>query len=126
MREAASQEWALWEDTHISIGVGGFSRDARWEDQRFRPAFVRLTTHYWSHDGFCDPPILEQMALLDGIPGVLIHGRRDISSLPRLPGAAPSLARLHPSHRRRRRPWRHLDGTNLAHCHDELTNLVQR
>ena len=80
VREAASREWALWEDTHISIGVGGFRRDTRWEDQRFRHAFVRLTTHYWSHDGFCDPPILEQMARLDGIPGVLIHGRRDISS----------------------------------------------
>ena len=79
VREPASQEWALWEDTHISIGVGGFSRDPRWQDQRFRHAFVRLTTHYWSHDGFCDPPILERMALLDGIPGVLIHGRRDIS-----------------------------------------------
>ena len=26
-RDAASQEWALWEDTHISIGAGGFSRD---------------------------------------------------------------------------------------------------
>ena len=27
VREAAPQEWALWEDTHISIGVGGLSRD---------------------------------------------------------------------------------------------------
>lgn len=36
--------------------------------------------HYWSHDGFCDPPILEQMERLRGIPGVLVHGRRDISS----------------------------------------------
>ena len=79
-RDAASQEWALWEDTHISIGAGGFQRDPRWEDERFRHAFVRLTAHYWSHDGFLDPPILEQMDRLRGIPGVLIHGRRDISS----------------------------------------------
>lgn len=80
VREAASQEWALWEDTHISIGAGGFRRDARWQDERFRHAFLRLTAHYWSHDGFCDPPILEQMDRLRGIPGVLIHGRKDISS----------------------------------------------
>ncbi|GAA4406317.1 alpha/beta fold hydrolase [Fodinibacter luteus] len=85
VREAASQEWALWEDTHISIGVGQFKRDTRWDDPRFRHAFVRLTTHYWSHDGFCDPPILEQMHRLEGIPGMLIHGRRDISS----PAATP-------------------------------------
>jgi proline iminopeptidase len=79
-REAASQEWALWEDTHVSIGAGGIRRDPRWEDERFRHAFVRLAVHYWSHDGFCDPPILERMERLRGIPGVLIHGRRDISS----------------------------------------------
>lgn len=80
VRDAASQEWALWEDTHISIGAGGFQRDQRWEDARFRLAFVRLTAHYWSHHGFCDPPLLERMERLDGMPAVLIHGRRDISS----------------------------------------------
>jgi proline iminopeptidase len=80
VRDAASREWALWEDTHISIGEGGFSRDPRWDDDHFRHAFVRLTTHYWSHDGFCDPPLLQRLDRLKGIPGTLIHGRRDISS----------------------------------------------
>lgn len=77
--EAASREWALWEDTHISIGAGGFSRDDRWDDERFRLAFTRLATHYWAHDGFLDPPILDRMDRLHGIPGTLLHGRRDIS-----------------------------------------------
>ncbi len=80
VRDAASHEWALWEDSHVSIGAGGFARDPRWEDDRFRHAFVRLTTHCWSHDGFCDPPILDRMERLHDIPGTLIHGRRDISS----------------------------------------------
>lgn len=80
VRDVASREWALWEDTHVAIGTGGFVRDPRWDDERFRLAFVRLTGHYWSHDGFSDPPVLERMDLLRGIPGVLIHGRRDISS----------------------------------------------
>lgn len=80
VREAATQEWALWEDTHVSIGAGGFHRDPRWQDARFRHAFLRLTAHYWSHDGFCDPPILEEMTRLSDVPGVLIHGRKDISS----------------------------------------------
>lgn len=79
IRDAASHEWALWEDTHISIGAGGLFPNLRWEDDEYRHAFSRLTTHYWSHDGFLDPPILDRMDRLEGIPGVLIHGRRDVS-----------------------------------------------
>lgn len=80
VRAAASHEWALWEDTHIAIGAGSYQRDPRWEDGAFREAFVRLTAHYWAHDGFCNPPILDRLDRLVGIPGTLIHGRRDISS----------------------------------------------
>lgn len=80
VRDAASHEWALWEDTHVSIGAGGFSRDPRWQDERFRHAFLRLTAHYWTHDGFCDPPIVDRMHRLEHVPAILIHGRRDISS----------------------------------------------
>jgi proline iminopeptidase len=105
LRDAASREWALWEDTHVAIGAGApggtgagspgnagsrtstdpaqsppaVQRDPRWEDDAYRLAFVRLTTHIWSHDGFLDPPLLENMAALEGIPAVLIHGRRDVS-----------------------------------------------
>lgn len=79
-RDAASRQWATWEDTHVSIGIGGFKPNPRWDDSKFRHAFTRLTTHYWSHDGFCDPPLLQRMDRLEGIPATLVHGRRDISS----------------------------------------------
>ncbi len=36
-------------------------------------------THYWAHDAFLAPPILEQMNRLAGVPATLIHGRRDVS-----------------------------------------------
>ena len=78
VREAASREWALWEDAHISIGTGS-RHNPRWDDDAYRLAFVRLTTHYWRHDAFLSPAILERMDLLAGIPGILIHGRRDVS-----------------------------------------------
>ncbi|MEW1955424.1 prolyl aminopeptidase [Terrabacter sp. NPDC080008] len=80
VREAAAQEWALWEDTHVSLPTGRVERDPRWQDGRFRLAFARLTTHYWSADGFCEPPLLEGAETLRDIPGVLIHGRQDVSS----------------------------------------------
>lgn len=78
-RDAASREWALWEDTHVSIGAGAFARNPRWEDDAFRLAFARLTTHYWAHDGVIHSPLVAGMELIKHIPGTLIHGRRDIS-----------------------------------------------
>jgi len=40
-----------------------------------------LVTHYWSHAGFlAENQLLHDAAILNGIPGVLIHGRYDVSS----------------------------------------------
>jgi proline iminopeptidase len=78
VRDAAALAWAEWEDHHVSL-VEGLHRNPRWDDQLFRQVFVTLTTHYWSHDGFCDPPLLDRMDRLAGIPGFLIHGRADVS-----------------------------------------------
>jgi proline iminopeptidase len=79
VRDAASRAWAEWEDHHITIGTGGYRRDPQWDDDDYRRCFATLTTHYWAHDAFLDPPILERMHRLRNIPGTLIHGRRDIS-----------------------------------------------
>lgn len=84
VRDAASHAWARWEDAHIAIGAGapgagGLRRDPRWEDEAFRIPFVTLTTHYWSHDGFLDPPLRDRMERIAHLPGVLLHGRRDVS-----------------------------------------------
>ena len=66
VRERAAREWCRWEDVHVSTHRGS-KPDARYEDPRFRLRFARLVTHYWRHAG---------------IPGVLVHGRLDISSPP--------------------------------------------
>lgn len=79
VRDAATRAWVRWEDAHIAIGAGESRTDPRWEDEQFRHIFVTLVTHYWARDGFCDPPLLDRMDRLAGIPAVLIHGRLDVS-----------------------------------------------
>src|SRR5690606_7505892 len=51
------------------------------EDARTRENFATLVTHYWANDCFLrgEDAILPRAAELAGIPGVLIHGRYDVS-----------------------------------------------
>ncbi|MEE2523695.1 alpha/beta fold hydrolase [Pseudarthrobacter sp. J75] len=77
---AAALAWDQWESTHISL-------DPRWQpgpmfqDEQERLTFATLVTHYWANDGFLTDgrEILPRIHELNGIPGHLIHGRRDIS-----------------------------------------------
>ena len=76
----AACSWDRWESTHISL-------DPNWlpgplfEDERERMTFALLVTHYWASDGFLvgGQEIIPRIHKLNGIPGYLIHGRRDIS-----------------------------------------------
>ena len=80
VREKAARDWCLWEDTHVSIHADR-RPDPRYDDPRFRMAFARLVTHYWHHAAFLeDGALLRDAGRLAGIPGVLIHGRLDLSS----------------------------------------------
>jgi len=80
IRTAAADRWDDWESTHGSL-------DPAWQpgplhkDPRERINFATLVTHYWANDCFLThgTEILSRAADLAGIPGVLIHGRRDIS-----------------------------------------------
>ncbi|MBO3733030.1 prolyl aminopeptidase [Glycomyces niveus] len=79
VRETAAREWCRWEDVHVSTDPG-HEPDPRFDDPRFRMRFARLVTHYWRHAGFVeDGALLRDAANLAGIPGVMIHGRLDIS-----------------------------------------------
>ena len=78
--EAAAVEWCAWEDAHVSLAQGS-APNSRFADPEFRLRFARFVTHYWRHSGFLeDEQLLRDAAVLCSIPGVLIHGRYDISS----------------------------------------------
>ncbi|MGG5173373.1 alpha/beta fold hydrolase [Pseudarthrobacter sp. J1738] len=86
----AALSWDRWETTHVSV-------DRAWvpsplfDDEAQRMTFALLVTRYWANDGFlsCGNEILPRIRELSGIPGHLIHGRRDIS------GSAATAWQLH-------------------------------
>jgi proline iminopeptidase len=87
VRERAARAWCAWEDTHVAT-FPGYKPDPRYHDPDFRLCFARLVTHYWSNAAFLDDGVLLGGAgRLAGIPGVLIHGRLDVSSPPDIPWA---------------------------------------
>jgi proline iminopeptidase len=50
------------------------------DDPEFRLGFARLVTHYWRHAAFLEEDqLIRDASRLNGIPGVLIHGRYDVS-----------------------------------------------
>jgi proline iminopeptidase len=79
VRERAARDWCDWEDTHVAAGPD-HRHDPRYDDPAFRTAFARLVTHYWRHAAWLeDGALLRDAGRLAGIPGVLVHGRRDLS-----------------------------------------------
>ena len=80
VRADAAREWCAWEDAHVSLAPG-HQPNPRFEDPEFRLRFARLVTHYWRHAAFLEEDqLIRDAPMLDGIPGVLIHGRYDVSS----------------------------------------------
>ena len=78
--EAAASRWCSWEDAHVSL-TPGHRLNPRFQDPGFRLRFARLVTHYWRNSAFLEEDQLVRDApVLNGIPGVLIHGRYDVSS----------------------------------------------
>jgi proline iminopeptidase len=80
VREYAAQEWCAWEDAHVSL-TPGHRPSSRYADPAFRLRFARLVTHYWRHAAFLEEDqLLRNTSILNSVPGVLIHGRYDVSS----------------------------------------------
>ncbi len=77
--ERAAREWCAWEDAHVSL-TPGHRPNPRFDDPEFRLRFAHLVTHYWRNVAFLEEEqLLRDASMLDGIPGVLIHGRYDVS-----------------------------------------------
>jgi proline iminopeptidase len=79
VQEHAAAEWCAWEDAHVSL-TPGHQPSLRYEDPEFRLRFARLVTHYWRHAAFLEESqLIRDAARLNGIPGVLVCGKYDVS-----------------------------------------------
>lgn len=80
VRIDAGDRWDAWEATHVSLDPFATPGPLH-DDARQRLNFATLVTHYWAQDCFLpgELAILPRAHELAGIPGVLLHGRRDIS-----------------------------------------------
>jgi proline iminopeptidase len=80
VRAQAALDWTAWEDTVLSLEPHG--KPAPYSDRASNAliAFARICAHYAAHDGWLgDGELLENVGRLRGIPGVILHGRHDLS-----------------------------------------------
>ena len=79
-RELAAAAWCKWEDVLVSLDPEA-KPSARFADPDFRMNFATLVIHYFANAAFLEgQEILQNMGRIAHLPGVLIHGRSDVSS----------------------------------------------
>ncbi|WP_093802361.1 prolyl aminopeptidase [Streptomyces sp. Wb2n-11] len=94
VRARATADWCAWEDAVLSLEPSGGAHPYGGLPDAARTALVRLASHYFAHGAWLDEgQLLRDAGRLAGIPGVLLHGRHDLSSPY---GTAWELARVWP------------------------------
>lgn len=80
VRQAAAQAWCEWEDAVLSLEPNAVTSPCGTLPNDEALAFVRICTHYLNHGAWLEEgQLIRNAGRLAAIPGVLIHGRRDIS-----------------------------------------------
>jgi len=80
VRNQAATSWSSWEDVVLSLEPDAMPFFPAEQPDRDTLAFVRLCAHYFSHGAWLEEDqVIRDAPRLAGIPGVLIHGRLDLS-----------------------------------------------
>jgi proline iminopeptidase len=80
VRARAALGWAAWEDAVLSLEPHGKPAPCSDRVSAALLAFARICAHYAANDGWLeDGALLRDVGRLAGIPGVIIHGRHDLS-----------------------------------------------
>jgi proline iminopeptidase len=80
VRSRAADDWCAWEDAVLSLEPGVAPGVFSDRPQADKLALVRICAHYGAHGAWlAEGALLRDASRLAGIPGVLIHGRLDLS-----------------------------------------------
>ncbi|MDQ1012854.1 proline iminopeptidase [Streptomyces sp. V4I23] len=80
VRAKAAADWCAWEDAVVSAEPQGRPNPYGDRPSPARLAFVRICSHYFAHAAWLEEGrLIRDAGRLAGIPGVLIHGRLDMS-----------------------------------------------
>lgn len=80
VRHSAARNWCAWEDAVVSQEEYGAPNPYGDRPEQDRLAFVRICSHYAAHRAWlADDELFAGAHRLAGIPGVLLHGRVDLS-----------------------------------------------
>ncbi len=80
VRAQAAKTWGAWEDTILSLEPNGKPNAYSDRPSADLLALVRICAHYFAHGAWLEEgALLRHAGRLAGIPGVLIHGRLDLS-----------------------------------------------
>jgi proline iminopeptidase len=80
VRNKAASVWRTWEDTVLSLELDAKPVNHGTPADADTLAFVRICAHYYAHGAWLDEgAVIRDAGLLADIPGVLIHGRLDLS-----------------------------------------------
>jgi proline iminopeptidase len=80
VRNRAAGSWRRWEDVVLSLEPNAPPPAEQDRPDRDVLAFVRICAHYYAHAGWLDDnAVIRDAVRLARIPGVLIHGRLDLS-----------------------------------------------
>lgn len=81
VRARAADDWCAWEDAVVSLEPGGRPNFYSDRPAPARLALVRICARYFAHGAWLEEgALLRDTGRLAGIPGVLIHGRLDLSA----------------------------------------------
>jgi proline iminopeptidase len=80
VRAQAANAWSAWEDAVVSLEPNGKPNAYSDRPPAALLAFVRICAHYFAHGAWLEEgALLRDAGRLAGVPGVLIHGRLDLS-----------------------------------------------